>query len=90
MWRSIINQTRDIETRMNKTTRRFFRNVNDADSEVSRLVREFGLADARDKTTLLPDEGTMPHVFYIDPNKVLARYKIDKTTKEKEFRDTFE
>jgi hypothetical protein len=41
-------------------------------------------------STLLPDEKTMPHVFYIDPNKILARYKIDKETKEKEFKDVFE
>ena len=69
---------------------RIFGNLSDPASEVSKLVKEFNLEKNRKATTLLPDEKTMPHVFYIDPNKILARYKIDKKTKEKEFSDHFE
>ena len=69
---------------------RMFGDLSDPDSEVSKLVKEHGLEKNRKTSTLLPDEKTMPHVFYIDPHKILARYKIDKKTKEKEFNDHFE
>lgn len=69
---------------------RIFGDLNDPDSEVSKLVKEFNLEKERKTSTLMPDENTMPHVFYIDPHKVLARYKIEKKTKEKEFSDHFE
>ncbi len=69
---------------------RIFGDLNDPNSEVSKLAKEFNLLKNRKNTTLLPDEKTMPHVFYIDPNKVLVRYKIDKKTKEKEFKSDYE
>jgi len=69
---------------------RIFGDLNDPNSEVSKLVKEFKLLENRETTTLLPEERTMPHVFYIDPHRVLARYKIGKKTKEKEFKDQFE
>ncbi len=69
---------------------RILGDLNDPGSEVSKLVKEFNLLDNRKTTTLLPEEKTMPYVFYIDPHKVLTRYRIDKKTKEKEFRDQFE
>jgi tetrathionate reductase subunit B len=69
---------------------RIFGDLNDPGSEAAKLVKEFNLDKDRKTSTLLPDKKTAPHVFYIDPNKILARYKIAKETKEKEFRDTFE
>ena len=68
---------------------RIFGDLSEPDSEVSKLVKEFKLEENRKTSTLLPDEKTMPHVFYIDPNKVLERYKIEKKTKGEEFRDQF-
>lgn len=69
---------------------RIFGDLNDPDSEVSKLVKKFNLEKNRKKTTLLSDEKTLPHVFYIDPDGVLARYKIVKETKEAEFKDQVE
>ena len=69
---------------------RIFGDLNDPESEASKLVKEFNLEKNRDKTTLLPGEKTLPHVFYIDPAGVLAQYKIDKKTKEAEFKDQFQ
>ena len=69
---------------------RIFGDLNDPESEVSKLAKEFKLLENRDKTTLLPGEKTNPHNFYIDPDGVLARYKIVKETKEKEFKSKFE
>jgi tetrathionate reductase subunit B len=66
---------------------RIFGDLNDPESEVSTLVKEFNLLKDRKKTTMLPDKDTEPYVFYIDPDKVLQHYKIDKKTKEKEFND---
>jgi tetrathionate reductase subunit B len=48
---------------------RIFGDLNDPDSEVSRLVKEHNLA--KDDNVLLPEEGTRPHVFYIDPDNML-------------------
>ena len=48
---------------------RIYGDLNDPDSEVSRLVKEHNLA--KDDNVLLPEEGTRPHVFYIDPDSLL-------------------
>ena len=69
---------------------RIFGDLNDPDSEVSKLAKEFKLLENKDKTTLLPGEKTDPHNFYIDPDNILARYKITKENKQQEFRDKFE
>lgn len=69
---------------------RIFGDLNDPESAVAKLNNEFKLVKNAQKTTLLPGEKTQPHVFYIDPAGILARYKIDKKTKEKEFSDQFE
>lgn len=69
---------------------RIFGDLNDPNSEVSKLNKEFNLLKNKKKTTLLPDEKTEPYNLYIDPDNVLASYSIDKKTKEKEFSDKFE
>ncbi|MFC1672680.1 4Fe-4S dicluster domain-containing protein [Pseudomonadota bacterium] len=46
---------------------RIFGDLNDPNSEVAMLVKEHNLA----KNVLLPEEGTDPHVFYIDPDNML-------------------
>lgn len=67
---------------------RIFGDLNDPNSEVAKLDKEFNLVKNRKKTTLLPGEKTEPFNLYIDPNGILMRYKIDKKTKGNEFRDT--
>jgi tetrathionate reductase subunit B len=52
---------------------RKFGDLNDPNSEVSKLVKEFGLDKNRDKTTLLPAENTVPMLFYIDPDGALKK-----------------
>ncbi len=55
---------------------RIFGDLNDPDSKVSQLVKEHDL----EKSVLLPEEGTKPHVFYIDPDNLL---KTAYTKREK-------
>jgi tetrathionate reductase subunit B len=52
---------------------RIFGDLNDPNSEVSKLVKQFGLEQNRDKTTLLPAENTVPMCFYIDPEGAVTR-----------------
>ncbi len=69
---------------------RSFGDMNDPNSNVSKLIKEFNLDKNRDKTTLLPQEGTEPHVFYIDPEGILNRYRFDYKDKDNrlaEYRD---
>ncbi len=52
---------------------RIFGDLNDPKSEVSKLAKEFGLLDKRNRTTLLPGENTSPTCFYIDPKGALTK-----------------
>jgi tetrathionate reductase subunit B len=67
---------------------RIFGDINDSDSEVSKLAREHGLLENTDKSTLLPEEGTNPQVFYIDPDNLLkAAYRKPESGKSDQFVD---
>ncbi len=69
---------------------RTFGDMNDPGSSVSKLISEFNLDRNRNSTTLLPNEKTVPHVFYIDPEGVLSHYSFDHKDKDKraaEYRD---
>jgi len=69
---------------------RTFGDMNDSGSKVSKLINQFGLDKNRGKSTLLDQEKTAPHVFYIDTDGVLSHYSFDHKNKEKrlaEFRD---
>jgi tetrathionate reductase subunit B len=61
---------------------RLFGDLNDPDSEVAKLAKEFSLIKNRDKSTLLPGENTVPMNFYVDPDNALktkiATKKYDK------------
>ncbi len=50
---------------------RIFGDLNDPDSEISKLAKEFGLVKNSDKTTLLPGENTVPMNFYVDIDNAL-------------------
>ena len=50
---------------------RIFGDLNDPDSEVSRLVKEHNLDN--DDHVLLPEEGTRPRLYYIDPDGLLKK-----------------
>ena len=52
---------------------RLFGDLNDPESDVAKLIKEFNLADKRNDTTLLPGENTVPMVFYIDPRGALTK-----------------
>ena len=69
---------------------RVFGDLNDPDSIVAKLDKEFNLTGSKDKTTMLPGEKTDPHVFYIDPDNILARYPLNKDNKQQEFIGSFE
>jgi hypothetical protein len=58
--------------------------LNDPNSQVSKLVKEFGLLENRDKTTLLSKENTVPMLFYIDPKGALTKMATAKKKYEKE------
>ena len=65
-----------------------FGDLNDPESEVSKLVKEFKLADNRAQTTLLPGENTVPMVFYIDPKGYLkTQSALKKYEKNEAFKD---
>lgn len=57
---------------------RIFGDLNDPESEVSRLVKEHNLATA--DTVLLHEEGTNPHVFYLDPDGVMKTVYTQRET----------
>jgi tetrathionate reductase subunit B len=57
---------------------RFFGDLNDPSSQVSKLAKEFGFENNRKKTTLLPDENTVPMCFYIDPQGALTKMSVAK------------
>ncbi len=71
---------------------RNFGDLNDPKSSVAKLAKKFKLLENKDKSTLLPNEKTEPHVFYIDPDGVLEKYnaKLTKETKFAEFKSGFE
>lgn len=62
---------------------RFFGDLNDSASEVSRLNKQFGLTEKRNETTLLPGENTVPACFYIDPQGALKKMAAAKKKFEK-------
>jgi tetrathionate reductase subunit B len=69
---------------------RIFGDLNDPNSEVAKLAKEFKLLENRDKSTLKPGAKTMPNIFYIDPDGVLADYSFDDKKKLIEYRDIVE
>lgn len=50
---------------------RIFGDLNDPNSEVSRLIKEHNLDN--DDHVLLPEEGTRPRLYYIDPDNLLKQ-----------------
>jgi tetrathionate reductase subunit B len=62
---------------------RFFGDLNDPASEVSKLNKQFGLVEKRNETTLLPGENTVPTCFYIDSQGALSKMAAAKQKFEK-------
>jgi tetrathionate reductase subunit B len=62
---------------------RFFGDLNDPASQVSKLSKEFGLVEKRNETTLLPGENTVPTCFYIAPKGALLKLAMAKKKFEK-------
>jgi hypothetical protein len=58
--------------------------LNDPNSQVSKLVKEFGLLENRNQTTLLSKENTVPMLFYIDPKGALKKMATATKKYEKE------
>ncbi len=52
---------------------RVFGDLNDPDSVVSKLDKKYNLLANKNTSTMLAKEKTAPHVFYIDPDNILAR-----------------
>ena len=63
---------------------RLFGDLNDPESEVAKLAKEFNLVKNREKTTLLPGENTVPMNFYIDPDNALKTKMATKKYKDNE------
>jgi tetrathionate reductase subunit B len=61
---------------------RIFGDLNDPESKVSKLAKEFNLLENRKETTLLPGENTVPMNFYIDSDNAL-KTKMAKKKYEK-------
>jgi tetrathionate reductase subunit B len=61
---------------------RLFGDLNDPESEVAKLAKEFNLVKNREKTTLLPGENTVPMNFYIDPDNALKTKMATKKYKD--------
>jgi tetrathionate reductase subunit B len=62
---------------------RFFGDLNDTASEVSKLSKAFGLVEKRNETTLLPGENTVAMCFYIDTKGALSKMAAAKKKYEK-------
>jgi len=69
---------------------RIFGDLNDPNSDVAKLAKEFNLLENRDKTTMKAEAKTMPNIFYIDPDGVLADYSYEDKDKLTEYRDIVE
>jgi len=63
---------------------RVFGDLDDPESEVAKLAKEFNLVKDRQKTTLLPGENTVPMNFYIDPDNALKTKMATKKYKDNE------
>ncbi len=63
---------------------RIFGDLNDPESEVAKLAKEFNLVKNSDKTTLLPGENTGPMNFYIEYNDALTTQMATKKYKDNE------
>ena len=62
--------------------------MDDPGSTVAILIKKHGLTRA--KNTLKPDKKTAPNVYFIDPDGLLGKYKVDsddEAQKLAEFRD---
>jgi tetrathionate reductase subunit B len=63
---------------------RIFGDLNDPESEVAKLAKEFNLVKNSDKTTLLPGENTVPMNFYIEYNDALKTKMATRKYKDNE------